>query len=165
MEIIRRSYKETWFWLLVGGAALTFVSEYFGISTLEIKEYTEGVVKKWLSTSSSLYIFIGSMVLLVKTTVENVQKRSINKDIILSKIANGLMEKDSQKEHKESKKTLTRESHGKDIVITREDLRELFSMIQERSRQNAEATKALIEEEFQEEKEEEQNENLPTQDK
>ena len=93
MEIIRRSYKETWFWFLVAGIIYTLISDYYGLSNIEIKQYAEGMVKKVAANTVSIYMFLGSVIMLIKTTVENIQKRKINKDIVLATTEQAIVER------------------------------------------------------------------------
>ena len=113
MEIIRRSYKETWFWFLVAGIIYTLISDYYGLSNIEIKQYAEGMVKKVAANTVSIYMFLGSVIMLIKTTVENIQKRKINKDIVLATTEQAIVERQAavkntvlRKERSEIKSTL-----------------------------------------------------------
>lgn len=129
MEIIRRSYKETWFWLLLVGIVYTFLTEYLGISSVEVRNYADGVVKKVATNISGIYIFIGSIVLMVKTTIENIQKRSINKELMLAKIAKHI--KHSIESYTEDKAEIKPEAGDRvtrNIILTNDELKKLFDL-------------------------------------
>lgn len=126
MEIIRRSYKETWFWFLMAGVVYTLVSDYYGLSNIEIKQYAEGMVKKVAANTVSIYMFLGSVIMLVKTTVENIQKRKINKDIVLATAEQAIVERQASVENtvlreelSEIKNTLQALNKTPDIKRTR----------------------------------------------
>lgn len=153
MEMIRRSYKETWFWLLIAGIVYTLLTETLGISNVEVREYADGVVKKVATNISGIYIFVGSIVLMVKTTIENVQKRSINKDIILARLTERIkpimeetvMEDIESIEDEETAKTVetvedvkedVKVQEGGDkvtrnIILTNDELKEFFDIFNE----------------------------------
>lgn len=129
MEIIRRSYKETWFWLLLAGIVYTFLTETLGLSSIEVKNYTEGVVKKVATNISGMYIFIGSIILMVKTTIENIQKRSINKELMLAKIAKHIKHGiESYTEDKAEIKPEAGDRVTRNIILTNDELRNLFEL-------------------------------------
>lgn len=153
MEIIRRSYKETWFWLLIAGIVYTFFTETLGISSLEVRDYANGVVRKVATNISGIYIFVGSLVLMVKTTIENVQKRSINKEIMLARLTEHIkpsmedtvMEDIEDMEIQDVGNKVTR-----NIILTNDELKELFDMfneyIKKQIRENRKLERALDEE-------------------
>ena len=134
MEMIRRSYKETWFWLLIAGIVYTFFTETLGISSIEVRDYANGVVRKVATNISGIYIFVGSLVLMVKTTIENVQKRSINKEIMLARLTEHIkpsmedtvMEDIEDVEIQDVGNKVTR-----NIILTNDELKELFDMFNE----------------------------------
>ena len=129
MEIIRRSYKETWFWLLLAGIVYTFLTEMLGLSSIEVKNYAEGVVKKVATNISGMYIFIGSIILMVKTTIENIQKRSINKELMLAKLAKHIKQGiDSYTEAKTEIKSEAGDRVTRNIILTNDELKNLFDL-------------------------------------
>lgn len=129
MEIIRRSYKETWFWLLLVGIVYTFLTEMLGLSSIEVKNYAEGVVKKVATNISGMYIFIGSIILMVKTTIENIQKRSINKELMLAKLAKHIKQGiESYTEAKAEVKSEAGDRVTRNIILTNDELRNLFEL-------------------------------------
>ena len=137
MEMIRRSYKETWFWLLIAGIVYTFFTETLGISSVEVRDYANGVVKKVATNISGTYIFVGSIVLMVKTTIENVQKRSINKEIMLARLTEHIkpsMEETVMEDIEDIEDIEVQEVGGKvtrNIILTNGELKELFDMFNE----------------------------------
>ncbi len=131
MEMIRRSYKETWFWLLIAGVVYTFLTEIFGISSVEVRDYADGVVKKVATNISGIYIFVGSIVLMVKTTIENVQKRSINKEIMLARLTEHIkpsMEETVMEDIEDIEVQGVGDKVTRNIILTNDELRELFDM-------------------------------------
>lgn len=134
MEMIRRSYKETWFWLLIAGIVYTFLTETLGISSVEVRDYANGVVKKVATNISGIYIFIGSLVLMVKTTIENVQKRSINKEIMLARLTEHIkpsMEETVMEDIEDIEVQEVGDKVTRNIILTNDELRELFDMFNE----------------------------------
>ena len=134
MEMIRRSYKETWFWLLIAGIVYTFLTETLGISSVEVRDYANGVVKKVATNISGIYIFIGSLVLMVKTTIENVQKRSINKEIMLARLTEHIkpsMEETVMEDIEDIEVQEVGNKVTRNIILTNDELRELFDMFNE----------------------------------
>lgn len=134
MEMIRRSYKETWFWLLIAGIVYTFLTETLGISSVEVRDYANGVVKKVATNISGIYIFIGSLVLMVKTTIENVQKRSINKEIMLARLTEHIkpsMEETAMEDIEDIEVQEVGDKVTRNIILTNDELRELFDMFNE----------------------------------
>ena len=134
MEIIRRSYKETWFWLLIAGIVYTFLTETLGISSVEVRDYANGVVKKVATNISGIYIFVGSIVLMVKTTIENVQKRSINKEIMLARLTEHIkpsMEETVMEDIEDVEIQGVGDKVTRNIILTNDELRELFDMFNE----------------------------------
>ena len=134
MEMIRRSYKETWFWLLIAGIVYTFFTETLGISSVEVRDYANGVVKKVATNISGTYIFVGSIVLMVKTTIENVQKRSINKEIMLARLTEHIKPSMEETVMEDIEDIEVQEVGGKvtrNIILTNDELRELFDMFNE----------------------------------
>ena len=134
MEMIRRSYKETWFWLLIAGIVYTFITETLGISSVEVRDYANGVVKKVATNISGIYIFIGSIVLMVKTTIENVQKRSINKEIMLARLTEHIkpsMEETVMEDIEDVEIQEVGDKVTRNIILTNDELRELFDMFNE----------------------------------
>ena len=134
MEMIRRSYKETWFWLLIAGIVYTFLTETLGISSVEVRDYANGVVKKVATNISGIYIFVGSIVLMVKTTIENVQKRSINKEIMLARLTEHIKPSMEETVMEDIEDIEVQEVGGKvtrNIILTNDELRELFDMFNE----------------------------------
>lgn len=131
MEIIRRSYKETWFWLLIAGIVYTFFTETLGISSLEVRDYANGVVRKVATNISGIYIFVGSLVLMVKTTIENVQKRSINKEIMLARLTEHIkpsMEETVMEDIEDMEIQDVGNKVTRNIILTNDELKELFDM-------------------------------------
>lgn len=131
MEMIRRSYKETWFWLLIAGVVYTFLTETFGISSVEVRDYADGVVKKVAANISGIYIFVGSIVLMVKTTIENVQKRSINKEIMLARLTEHIkpsMEETVMEDIEDIEVQGVGDKVTRNIILTNDELRGLFDM-------------------------------------
>jgi len=134
MEMIRRSYKETWFWLLIAGIVYTFLTETLGISSVEVRDYANGVVKKVATNISGIYIFVGSIVLMVKTTIENVQKRSINKEIMLARLTEHIkpsMEETVMEDIEDIEVQEVGDKVTRNIILTNDELRELFDMFNE----------------------------------
>ena len=134
MEMIRRSYKETWFWLLIAGIVYTFLTETLGISSVEVRDYANGVVKKVATNISGIYIFVGSIVLMVKTTIENVQKRSINKEIMLARLTEHIkpsMEETVMEDIEDIEVQEVGNKVTRNIILTNDELRELFDMFNE----------------------------------
>ena len=134
MEMIRRSYKETWFWLLIAGIVYTFLTETLGISSVEVRDYANGVVKKVATNISGIYIFIGSLVLMVKTTIENVQKRSINKEIMLARLTEHIkpsMEETVMEDIEDIEVQEVGNKVTRNIILTNDELKELFDMFNE----------------------------------
>ena len=134
MEMIRRSYKETWFWLLIAGIVYTFLTETLGISSVEVRDYANGVVKKVATNISGIYIFIGSLVLMVKTTIENVQKRSINKEIMLARLTEHIkpsMEETVMEDIEDIEVQEVGDKVTRNIILTNDELKELFDMFNE----------------------------------
>ena len=134
MEIIRRSYKETWFWLLIAGIVYTFLTETLGISSVEVRDYANGVVKKVATNISGIYIFVGSIVLMVKTTIENVQKRSINKEIMLARLTEHIkpsMEETVMEDIEDVEIQEVGDKVTRNIILTNDELKELFDMFNE----------------------------------
>lgn len=134
MEMIRRSYKETWFWLLIAGIVYTFLTETLGISSVEVRDYANGVVKKVATNISGIYIFVGSIVLMVKTTIENVQKRSINKEIMLARLTEHIkpsMEETAMEDIEDIEVQEVGDKVTRNIILTNDELRELFDMFNE----------------------------------
>jgi len=134
MEMIRRSYKETWFWLLIAGIVYTFLTETLGISSVEVRDYANGVVKKVATNISGIYIFVGSIVLMVKTTIENVQKRSINKEIMLARLTEHIkpsMEETVMEDIEDIEVQEIGDKVTRNIILTNDELRELFDMFNE----------------------------------
>ena len=134
MEMIRRSYKETWFWLLIAGIVYTFLTETLGISSVEVRDYANGVVKKVATNISGIYIFVGSIVLMVKTTIENVQKRSINKEIMLARLTEHIkpsMEETVMEDIEDVEIQEVGDKVTRNIILTNDELRELFDMFNE----------------------------------
>lgn len=134
MEIIRRSYKETWFWLLIAGIVYTFLTETLGISSVEVRDYANGVVKKVATNISGIYIFVGSIVLMVKTTIENVQKRSINKEIMLARLTEHIkpsMEETVMEDIEDIEVQEVGDKVTRNIILTNDELKELFDMFNE----------------------------------
>lgn len=134
MEMIRRSYKETWFWLLIAGIVYTFLTETLGISSVEVRDYANGVVKKVATNISGIYIFVGSIVLMVKTTIENVQKRSINKEIMLARLTEHIkpsMEETVMEDIEDIEVQEVGNKVTKNIILTNDELKELFDMFNE----------------------------------
>ena len=131
MEMIRRSYKETWFWLLIAGIVYTFFTETLGISSLEVRDYANGVVRKVATNISGIYIFVGSLVLMVKTTIENVQKRSINKEIMLARLTEHIkpsMEETVMEDIEDMEIQDVGNKVTRNIILTNDELKELFDM-------------------------------------
>lgn len=149
MEIIRRSYKETWFWLLVAGIVYTVLTETLGISSVVVKDYANGVVKKVATNISGIYIFVGSIILMVKTTIENVQKRSINKEIMLARLAEHIKPsmEETVMEDIEDIEDIAQKKNGdritKNIILTNDELRELFDMFNEYIKKQIKENKKL----------------------
>lgn len=134
MEMIRRSYKETWFWLLIAGIVYTFLTETLGISSVEVRDYANGVVKKVATNISGIYIFVGSIVLMVKTTIENVQKRSINKEIMLARLTEHIkpsMEETVMEDIEDIEVQEVGDKVTRNIILTNDELKELFDMFNE----------------------------------
>ena len=134
MEMIRRSYKETWFWLLIAGIVYTFFTETLGISSLEVRDYANGVVRKVATNISGIYIFVGSLVLMVKTTIENVQKRSINKEIMLARLTEHIkpsMEETVMEDIEDMEIQDVGNKVTRNIILTNDELKELFDMFNE----------------------------------
>ena len=134
MEMIRRSYKETWFWLLIAGIVYTFITETLGISSVEVRDYANGVVKKVATNISGIYIFIGSIVLMVKTTIENVQKRSINKEIMLARLTEHIkpsMEETVMEDIEDIEVQKVGDKVTRNIILTNDELKEFFDMFNE----------------------------------
>ena len=134
MEMIRRSYKETWFWLLIAGIVYTFLTETLGISSVEVRDYANGVVKKVATNISGIYIFVGSIVLMVKTTIENVQKRSINKEIMLARLTEHIkpsMEETVMEDIEDVEIQEVGDKVTRNIILTNDELKELFDMFNE----------------------------------
>lgn len=134
MEMIRRSYKETWFWLLIAGIVYTFLTETLGISSVEVRDYANGVVKKVATNISGIYIFVGSIVLMVKTTIENVQKRSINKEIMLARLTEHIkpsMEETVMEDIEDVEIQEIGDKVTRNIILTNDELKELFDMFNE----------------------------------
>lgn len=134
MEMIRRSYKETWFWLLIAGIVYTFLTETLGISSVEVRDYANGVVKKVATNISGIYIFVGSIVLMVKTTIENVQKRSINKEIMLARLTEHIkpsMEETVMEDIEDVELQEVGDKVTRNIILTNDELKELFDMFNE----------------------------------
>ena len=134
MEMIRRSYKETWFWLLIAGIVYTFLTETLGISSVEVRDYANGVVKKVATNISGIYIFVGSIVLMVKTTIENVQKRSINKEIMLARLTEHIkpsMEETVMEDIEDIEVQEVGNKVTRNIILTNDELKELFDMFNE----------------------------------
>ena len=134
MEMIRRSYKETWFWLLIAGIVYTFLTETLGISSVEVRDYANGVVKKVATNVSGIYIFVGSIVLMVKTTIENVQKRSINKEIMLARLTEHIkpsMEETVMEDIEDIEVQEVGDKVTRNIILTNDELKELFDMFNE----------------------------------
>lgn len=143
MEIIRRSYKETWFWLLLVGIVYTFLTEYLGISSVEVRNYTDGVVKKVTTNISGIYIFIGSIVLMVKTTIENIQKRSINKELMLAKLAKHIKHGiESYTEAKTEIKSEAGDRVTRNIILTNDELKSLFDLFNDYIREQIKENKS-----------------------
>lgn len=143
MEIIRRSYKETWFWLLLVGIVYTFLTEYLGISSVEVRNYTDGVVKKVATNISGIYIFIGSIVLMVKTTIENIQKRSINKELMLAKLAKHIKHDiESYTEAKTEIKSEAGDRVTRNIILTNDELKNLFDLFNDYIREQIKENKS-----------------------
>ena len=131
MEMIRRSYKETWFWLLIAGVVYTLLTETFGISSVEVRDYANGVVKKVATNISGIYIFVGSIVLMVKTTIENVQKRSINKEIMLARLTEHIkpsMEETVMEDIEDIEVQGVGDKVTRNIILTNDELRKLFDV-------------------------------------
>lgn len=143
MEIIRRSYKETWFWLLLVGIVYTFLTEYLGISSIEVRNYADGVVKKVATNISGIYIFIGSIVLMVKTTIENIQKRSINKELMLAKLAKHIKQGiESYTEAKAEVKSEAGDRVTRNIILTNDELKSLFDLFNDYIREQIKENKS-----------------------
>lgn len=143
MEIIRRSYKETWFWLLLVGIVYTFLTEYLGISSVEVRNYADGVVKKVATNISGIYIFIGSIVLMVKTTIENIQKRSINKELMLAKLAKHIEHGiESYTEAKTEIKSEAGDRVTRNIILTNDELKNLFDLFNDYIREQIKENKS-----------------------
>lgn len=143
MEIIRRSYKETWFWLLLVGIVYTFFTEMLGLSSIEVKNYAEGVVKKVATNISGMYIFIGSIVLMVKTTIENIQKRSINKELMLAKLAKHIKHGiESYTEAKVEVKPEAGDRVTRNIILTNDELKNLFDLFNDYIREQIKENKS-----------------------
>lgn len=143
MEIIRRSYKETWFWLLLVGILYTFLTEHLGISSVEVRNYADGVVKKVATNISSIYIFIGSIVLMVKTTIENIQKRSINKELMLAKLAKHIKHGiESYTEAKTEVKAEAGDRVTRNIILTNDELKNLFDLFNDYIREQIKENKS-----------------------
>lgn len=146
MEMIRRSYKETWFWLLIAGIVYTFLTETLGISSVEVRDYANGVVKKVATNVSGIYIFVGSIVLMVKTTIENVQKRSINKEIMLARLTEHIKPSMEETVMEDIEDIEVQEVGGKvtrNIILTNDELRELFDMFNNYIKKQIKETRRL----------------------
>lgn len=146
MEMIRRSYKETWFWLLIAGIVYTFLTETLGISSVEVRDYANGVVKKVATNISGIYIFVGSIVLMVKTTIENVQKRSINKEIMLARLTEHIKPSMEETVMEDIEDIEVQEVGGKvtrNIILTNDELRELFDMFNNYIKKQIKETRRL----------------------
>ena len=146
MEMIRRSYKETWFWLLIAGIVYTFLTETLGISSVEVRDYANGVVKKVATNISGIYIFVGSIVLMVKTTIENVQKRSINKEIMLARLTEHIkpsMEETVMEDIEDVEIQEVGDKVTRNIILTNDELRELFDMFNNYIKKQIKETRRL----------------------
>jgi uncharacterized membrane protein YhaH (DUF805 family) len=69
MKIQRRTYKETYFWIIVLCLILTVVSEFTGISVKEMTAYADDTIKKTYQNFQTLTIWIAPVLIIGKKII------------------------------------------------------------------------------------------------
>ena len=91
---MRRTYKETYFWMLIICVLVTVGSDQSGMSIEQMIEYAEGFIKRAIHNMNSLVIWIVPTVVIIKKEITAWRTALYEKEIA---IANASKEKQCEK--------------------------------------------------------------------
>lgn len=69
MKPVRRTYKETYFWVIILCFIVTIISEYTGISVKEMTTYADDAIKKTYQNFQTITIWIAPILIILKKII------------------------------------------------------------------------------------------------
>jgi len=85
-EPVRRTYKESYFWMLVLCLVITVISEYTGVTVQQMTDYADTMIRKTLNNMNSLIIWLVPISIMVKKEVSSWRKDKYSKEIEIAKL-------------------------------------------------------------------------------